>query len=93
MTLHPEIQAKAQAEVDGVIGAGSDSYDGGEAAAADARTEEEGWKTTPAPVPGRLPTFEDREHMPYVNALVKEVLRWNPSVPLGRTQSKRHHYC
>ena len=31
----------------------------------------------------RLPTFTDREHLPYVNAIVKEVLRWNPSVPLG----------
>lgn len=32
----------------------------------------------------RLPTFEDRERLPYVNAIVKEVLRWNPSVPLGK---------
>lgn len=31
----------------------------------------------------RLPTFTDREQLPYVNAIVKEVLRWNPSVPLG----------
>jgi cytochrome P450 len=31
----------------------------------------------------RLPTFTDRERLPYVNAIVKEVLRWNPSVPLG----------
>ena len=31
----------------------------------------------------RLPTFEDRSMMPYVDALVFECLRWNPVVPLG----------
>ncbi|KAF4601249.1 hypothetical protein EYR38_005901 [Pleurotus pulmonarius] len=31
----------------------------------------------------RLPTFADREHLPYVSALTKEVLRWNSVVPLG----------
>ncbi|KAG6919294.1 hypothetical protein DXG01_007426 [Tephrocybe rancida] len=31
----------------------------------------------------RLPTFEDRPHLPYVDALAKEVLRWNVVVPLG----------
>jgi hypothetical protein len=31
----------------------------------------------------RLPGFEDRENLPYVNALCKEVLRWNPVSPLG----------
>jgi hypothetical protein len=60
MTLHPEIQTKAQAEVDAVLGHDADG--GG---------------------PQRLPTFEDRHNMPYVNAIVKEVLRWNPHVPLG----------
>jgi len=29
----------------------------------------------------RLPTFADREHLPYVDALVKEVFRWNSVVP------------
>ncbi|KAF9463430.1 cytochrome P450 [Collybia nuda] len=29
----------------------------------------------------RLPTFSDREDLPYVNALVKEVHRWNVVVP------------
>ncbi|TFY76167.1 hypothetical protein EWM64_g7846 [Hericium alpestre] len=53
MTLHPEAQRKAQAELDSVIG-----------------TE-------------RLPTFQDRGRLPYVDALVKEVLRWNPVTPLG----------
>ena len=31
----------------------------------------------------RLPKVTDRDSLPYVNALVKEVLRWNPAVPLG----------
>jgi cytochrome P450 len=31
----------------------------------------------------RLPLFEDRESLPYVDAIVREVLRWEPSVPLG----------
>lgn len=53
MTLFPHVQAKAQAEVDGVtLGA-------------------------------RLPTLGDRARMPYVEALVLEVLRWFPVAPLG----------
>ena len=31
----------------------------------------------------RLPTFEDRPNLPYVEALFKEVLIWNPVAPLG----------
>ncbi|KAH7909414.1 cytochrome P450 [Hygrophoropsis aurantiaca] len=53
MVIHPEVQAKARAELDSVIG------------------------------PGRLPDFEDRQSLPYVGAIVKEVLRWNPVAPLG----------
>lgn len=48
MTLFPNVQKKAQAEIDAVIGH------------------------------ERLPTHADRERLPYVNALVTEVLRWNP---------------
>ncbi|GBE82771.1 Multifunctional cytochrome P450 monooxygenase af510 [Sparassis crispa] len=53
MTLHPDVQRKAQAEVDGVIET------------------------------GRLPSFSDRPKLPYVEALIKEVYRWNPVAPLG----------
>lgn len=31
----------------------------------------------------RLPTFEDREKLPYVNALALEVLRWHTVAPTG----------
>ncbi|KAG6901874.1 hypothetical protein C0995_006998 [Termitomyces sp. Mi166 len=31
----------------------------------------------------RLPTFEDRQYLPYVDALAKEVFRWNVVVPNG----------
>ncbi|PYH90324.1 cytochrome P450 [Aspergillus ellipticus CBS 707.79] len=31
----------------------------------------------------RLPTFDDQENLPYVNAVVKEVLRWHPVAPMG----------
>ncbi|TFY75063.1 hypothetical protein EWM64_g8950 [Hericium alpestre] len=53
MTLFPEAQRKAQAEIDAVIGG------------------------------DRLPTSEDRPRLPYVDALVNEVLRWGPVAPLG----------
>ncbi|KAF8991852.1 hypothetical protein BDZ89DRAFT_973655, partial [Hymenopellis radicata] len=31
----------------------------------------------------RLPHFGDREHLPYLEALIKEVTRMHPSVPSG----------
>jgi cytochrome P450 len=55
MTLFPEAQKKAQAEIDAVVGN------------------------------DRLPGFSDRSQLPYVDALAKEVLRWNTVAPLGRT--------
>ncbi|KAJ5665051.1 uncharacterized protein N7477_007499 [Penicillium maclennaniae] len=33
--------------------------------------------------PGRLPTAADRDRLPYVNAMVKEIFRWHPVVPMG----------
>ncbi|KAI0336626.1 cytochrome P450 [Cubamyces sp. BRFM 1775] len=55
MTLWPDIQTRAQNELDALLGTS--------------------W--------ARLPTFADREQLPYVNAIVLELLRWNPAVPLG----------
>lgn len=31
----------------------------------------------------RLPTLADRDSLPYVDAVLKECLRWNPVAPLG----------
>ena len=31
----------------------------------------------------RLPTFEDQAKLPYVQAVVKEVLRWGVVTPMG----------
>jgi cytochrome P450 len=61
MVLHPEICAKAQAELDGVIGK------------------------------ERLPVLEDRESLPYLNAILKETMRWYPVVPLGEYQAIGHY--
>lgn len=35
--------------------------------------------------PDRTPTFEDEPRLPYIRALVKEVLRWRPVAVLGGT--------
>lgn len=32
---------------------------------------------------GRVPTFSDSPHLPYIHAMVKEILRWRPTSPLG----------
>jgi cytochrome P450 len=52
MLAYPETQARAQAELDAVVG----------------RT--------------RLPTFADYPHLPYIRAMVKELLRWRPIAPI-----------
>ncbi|KZV73540.1 cytochrome P450 [Peniophora sp. CONT] len=31
----------------------------------------------------RVPTFADMPHLPYISAMVKEVLRWRPTTPYG----------
>jgi cytochrome P450 len=32
----------------------------------------------------KLPTLDDRPILPYVNAIIKELLRWRPPIPLGK---------
>ncbi|KAK5997064.1 Cytochrome P450 monooxygenase CLM2 [Cladobotryum mycophilum] len=59
MTLFPEVQKKAQEEIDDMIGSS----------------------------PNQLPTFEDRERLPYTSALVNEVIRWFPIVPITTTHA------
>ncbi|KAF8889559.1 cytochrome P450 [Gymnopilus junonius] len=53
MAVNPDIQRKAQAEIDRVVGT------------------------------NRLPDFEDRASLPYIEALYREVLRFAPPIPLG----------
>jgi cytochrome P450 len=31
----------------------------------------------------RLPTFEDRPNLPFIDAVCKETMRWRPVTPLG----------
>ncbi|KAH7913454.1 cytochrome P450 [Hygrophoropsis aurantiaca] len=53
MVLYPDVQHRAQAEIDALLG--SDT----------------------------IPGFEHRESLPYVEAVVRETLRWHPVAPLG----------
>jgi len=32
---------------------------------------------------GRLPDFSDWDSLPYIDAIMKEVIRWNPPLPFG----------
>jgi hypothetical protein len=52
MVLYPDVQRRAQAEIDSVVG-------------------------------NRLPTFEDRVSLPYVESVLRETMRWCPIAPLG----------
>ena len=38
----------------------------------------------------RLPTFEDRPQLPFVNAICKKVTRWRPIAPLGELLASTH---
>ncbi|KZP21555.1 cytochrome P450 [Athelia psychrophila] len=53
MVLYPDVQAKAQRELDAVLG------------------------------PNQLPSFADQDSLPYLTALVKELLRWEPLLPFA----------
>ena len=39
----------------------------------------------------RLPTFADRPSLPYVDAIMSEVLRWGAPVPLGMSCTVNPH--
>lgn len=53
MALYPDVQKRAQAELDAVVG------------------------------PGRLPDHSDTDALVYINAVIKETLRWHVVLPLG----------
>lgn len=57
LVLRPDLQSRAQAELDAVTGR------------------------------ERLPTFEDRPRLPFVDALCKETQRWRPVTPLALPHS------
>ena len=40
--------------------------------------------------PNRLPEFSDRQDLPYIRAICKEILRWQPIAPLGLPHSNIH---
>lgn len=46
--------------------------------------QQKAWEEIDRVVGGdRLPTLNDRENLPYVEAVLKEVFRWHPLVPMG----------
>ena len=53
LALFPQVQRRAQAELDIVVGR------------------------------DRLPTFDDRPRLPYIEALCKELMRWQMVTPTG----------
>ena len=53
LVIYPEVQKKAQAELDAVVGR------------------------------DRLPTFDDRPRLPYIEAICREVARWHVTEPMG----------
>jgi Cytochrome P450 len=57
LTLFPQVQRRAQAELDVVVGR------------------------------DRLPTFDDRPRLPYIEALCKELMRWQMVTPMGTVRS------
>jgi cytochrome P450 len=53
LVLFPQVQRRAQAELDVVVGR------------------------------DQLPTFDDRPRLPYIEALCKELMRWQMVTPIG----------
>lgn len=37
----------------------------------------------------RLPTLQDRESLPYLQAVIKEAMRWRPALPLSIARATR----
>lgn len=56
LAMHPDIQKRAQDEIDKVVG------------------------------PERLPNFDDRDELVYLNAVLKEVSRMYQVTPLGESK-------
>ncbi len=41
----------------------------------------------------RIPNFEDKDNLPFMNAIFMEAMRWRPVLPLGRIHSERYQCC
>ena len=41
----------------------------------------------------RLPEFDDRPSLTYIDAILRETLRWQPPAPLGRTMNPIFEGC
>ncbi|CAE6534992.1 unnamed protein product [Rhizoctonia solani] len=76
MAANPEIQRLAQEEIAGVLGA-KDYPPQDPTAATDGKS------TKSSPAPARLPEFGDRPQLPYLEAVFKEVMRFNPGLSMG----------
>jgi hypothetical protein len=61
LVIYPEVQKRAQAELDDVVGR------------------------------DRLPTFDDRPRLPYIEAICREVERWHVITPMGSNISYLLH--
>ena len=57
LALFPQVQRRAQAELDVVVGR------------------------------DRLPTLDDKQRLPYIEALCKELMRWQMVTPIGTIRS------
>lgn len=82
MAANPDVQRQAQAEVVRAIGARAASGN------PDSTPVPEPTVPEPAsgeaiPLPARLPGFGDRAQMPYLEAVFKEVMRFNPGLSMG----------
>ena len=60
LVLHPQVQKRAQEELDLVVGR------------------------------DRFPTFDDRPRLPYIEAICRELVRWQMVTPMG---SAIPYYC
>jgi cytochrome P450 len=58
--MYPNVQRKAQAELDAFLG-------------------------------DRLPNFDDLDSLPYINAVIRETLRWQPVTPIGESLTEAAH--
>ncbi|KAG8779934.1 hypothetical protein FRC12_023683 [Ceratobasidium sp. 428] len=82
MAAYPEVQWAAQAEIAKVIGART-SQENSKANSRPPAAIDVSREQGSIPVPARLPRFEDRAQLPYLEAVFQEVMRFNPPLSMG----------